>query len=81
MKKYKVIKGFYKLSDGQTYSIGDAIELNDAEAIEKANEGLIEKEEVIDEDDSYNWSEADEDEEELNKKTKRPNTTSTLKKL
>lgn len=39
--KYKVIKDFFKLSDKTNYKIGDEIELTENEAIEKANEGLI----------------------------------------
>ena len=40
--KYKVIKGFYKLSNRTTYNVGDEIELTETEAKEKAKEGLIE---------------------------------------
>ena len=40
--KYKVIKSFYKLSNQTTYNVGDEIELTEAEAKEKAKEGLIE---------------------------------------
>ena len=40
--KYKVIKGFYKLSNQITYNVGDEIELTETEAKEKAKEGLIE---------------------------------------
>lgn len=32
MKKYKVVKGFYKLSDKKNYAIGDTIELSDEDA-------------------------------------------------
>lgn len=32
MKKYKVIKPFFKLSEKKNYSIGDIIELSDADA-------------------------------------------------
>ena len=39
--KYKVIKGFYKLSNQTGYNVGDEIELTEAEAKEKAKEGLI----------------------------------------
>ena len=39
---YKVIKGFFKLSNNKTYNIGDEIDLTDLEAKEKAKEGLIE---------------------------------------
>lgn len=44
--EYKVIKGFFKLSESKTYNVGDLIELNDLEAKQKANEGLIEYKEV-----------------------------------
>jgi len=40
--KYKVIKSFYKLSNRTGYNVGDEIELTEAEAKEKAKEGLIE---------------------------------------
>jgi len=32
MKKYKVIKAFYKLSEQKNYAIGDIIELSNEEA-------------------------------------------------
>ena len=32
MKKYKVIKPFFKLSEQKNYSIGDTIELSDLDA-------------------------------------------------
>lgn len=32
MKKYKVIKAFFKLSEKKNYEIGDTIELSDADA-------------------------------------------------
>jgi len=32
MKKYKVIKPFFKLSEKKNYEIGDTIELSDADA-------------------------------------------------
>lgn len=44
--EYKVIKGFYKLSNGKTYNVGDLIELTELEAKDKAKEGLIEYKEV-----------------------------------
>jgi small-conductance mechanosensitive channel len=40
--EYKVIKGFFKLSNSKAYKVGDLIELTDLEAKEKAKEGLIE---------------------------------------
>jgi hypothetical protein len=39
---YRVIKGFYKLSESKTYNIGDVIELSDVEAKEMAKGGLVE---------------------------------------
>ena len=44
--EYKVIKGFFKLSNSKAYKVGDLIELTDLEAKEKAKEGLIEVKEV-----------------------------------
>lgn len=44
MKKYKVIRDFYKLSNKQNYVVGDMIELSDEESEEKAHYGLIEHE-------------------------------------
>lgn len=32
MKKYKVIKSFFKLSEQKNYAIGDTIELSDKDA-------------------------------------------------
>ena len=32
MKKYKVIRGFFKVSEQKNYNIGDEIELNELEA-------------------------------------------------
>lgn len=32
MKKYEVLKGFFKLSEQKNYAIGDAIELSDEDA-------------------------------------------------
>ena len=41
MKKYLVVKEFYKLSDAKTYNVGDFIELTEEEAKAKKKEGLI----------------------------------------
>lgn len=46
MKEYKVIKGFFKLSEQKTYNVGDTIKLNEIEAESKAKEGLIEFDKV-----------------------------------
>lgn len=32
MKKYKVIRGFFKISEQKNYNIGDKIELTESEA-------------------------------------------------
>lgn len=44
--EYKVIKGFFKLSERKTYNIGDTIELTEVEALDKSKQGLIEFKEV-----------------------------------
>lgn len=42
MKKYTVLKGFYKLTEKKNYEIGDTIELDDIDAENMLKYDLVE---------------------------------------
>ena len=46
MKKYKVTKGFYKMSEQKTYDINETIDLTDVESADLLSMGWIEKIEI-----------------------------------